>query len=104
MRYRVTTNLAIRLAKPALALRKLSLSLPGPSARKTWANTLIHECHRCRAWSTVIVRVTGEGTEELEEERKAEKTWIFNNYTCETPYEKKELGILCYVVLLGLSV
>ena len=61
-----SSYLAILLANPALALRKLSLSLPGPSARKTWANTLIQECQRCRAWSTVSVRVTGDGMGGLE--------------------------------------
>ena len=47
-----TKYLAILLAKPALALRKLDLSLPGPSARKMWANTLMAECQRCCISST----------------------------------------------------
>ena len=53
------TDLAIRLANPALALRKLSLSPPGPSARKTWAKTLMQLCHLWRAVSTERERVTG---------------------------------------------
>ena len=53
------TDLAMRLAKPALALRKLSLSPPGPSAKKTWAKTLMQLCHLWRAESTERERVTG---------------------------------------------
>ena len=52
-------DLAMRLANPALALRKLSLSPPGPSARKTWAKTLMQLCHLWRAASTERERVTG---------------------------------------------
>ena len=55
------THRVIRLAKPALALRKLSLSLPGPSARKTWANTLTEQCQRFSAWSTDRERTVGRG-------------------------------------------
>ena len=53
------TDLAMRLANPALALRKLSLSPPGPSAKKTWAKTLMQLCHLWRAASTERERVTG---------------------------------------------
>ena len=54
------------------------VSPPGPSARKTWAKTLIQFCHRWRAWSTERVSVIGGGmagelVRGLERERERER-------------------------------